>query len=80
MAFGVKLTRRVLMDLAKTIRNQTHIPRDTRLLFGRALADFFKNEDPFFDRATFLTILTGDLAYDRRTEAYTKVETKYDQI
>ena len=77
MTKGVLISRRVMMDLAKCIRNQDKVHYEHRLLLGRRIADYMIREDPMFDRATFLTILTGDLAYDPKTEMYTKVPTKF---
>ena len=70
MAEGKKLTRRVMMNIAKAIRNQEKVHREHRLLIGKAVAQVLYDENPLFDRATFLTILTGDLEYDPKTEKY----------
>jgi hypothetical protein len=77
MTKGVIISRRVMMDLAKCIRNQDKVHYEHRLLIGKAIADYMICEYPMFDRAVFLQILTGDLAYDPKTEAYTKIPTKF---
>ena len=59
-----------MMNIAKAVRNQDTVSQAGRLQIGRAIADVLKNEDSLFDRATFLSILTGDLAFDPKTEKY----------
>ena len=75
MAKGIKMTRRVMMDLAKVIRNLLKVHHEHRLLIGKEIANYMIREDPMFDRATFLMVLTSDLAYDPKTEMYTKYPT-----
>ena len=79
MAEGIKLTRRILMDMAKTIRNLDY-PNHVKLEVGLAVADFFTREYMFFDRKTFLNIVTASIHFDPKTEKFTKVELKDGKV
>jgi predicted nucleic-acid-binding protein len=68
-------SRRILMDIAKVLRN-TAITTAHREIVTRALANYFEREDQFFDRKTFNQIANGTLEYDVRTVAYSPVQEK----
>jgi hypothetical protein len=68
-------SRLILMDMAKVIRN-CNISENNRILIGRDLATYFQTKDPFFDRKTFMQIVSGQLNFDTKTEAYSTYEGK----
>lgn len=70
-------SRRILMDIAKTVRN-CRISENNREIVTRALANYFSREDQFFDRDTFMGLASGKLDNDTRTRAFSTVQEKQD--
>ena len=61
------LTRKNQMDLAKLVRDLKHNEK-VRLDVGRMLAGYIEQIDAFFDRKTFMGIVTSKLSGDSRTD------------
>lgn len=64
--------RKHMMDIAKTIRN-TRLSLDNRVEVGRALSNYFEQQESTFDREVFMGIVRG-VTLDRHTEPYSDVK------
>ena len=71
-------SRKNMMDIAKIIRN-CPISLSNREVVTRALANYFENEDPFFDRKMFNNLSSGTLDSDPKTARYSTIQEKQNE-
>lgn len=71
--------RKVLMDIAKVIRN-TALTSPNRAKVVSALARYFEETDPWFDRQTFTQLAHGVLKFDAKTEPYSDAKELINEI